>query len=148
MSEPAIQIDANVDDMDPRLWPAVLDALLAAGAQDAWVTPIVMKKGRPAFTVSVLCDHTTIEAARSTLFAHTTTIGLRQFDVEKFALERSERTVDFRGHKIRVKSAFVGGETVNQSIEWDDVVAAAAALSLSPKVVLAAATAAAQQSAS
>ncbi len=49
-----IQIDANVDDLDPRVWPSAIEAVMASGAVDAWVTPIVMKKGRPAHTFSAL----------------------------------------------------------------------------------------------
>ncbi len=73
-----IQIDANVDDLDPRVWPSAIEAVLASGAVDAWVTPIVMKKGRPAHTFSALCSGSAAEAVRSTIFRETTTIGVRE----------------------------------------------------------------------
>jgi uncharacterized protein (DUF111 family) len=143
-TEPAIQYDANVDDLDPRLWPGVIDSLLAAGAHDAWVTPILMKKGRPAFTVSALCSATDAEAVRRVIFTETSTIGLREREIRKYVLPREQRRVDVDGQAVGVKTAFLDGTPVNRSVEWDDVAAAAHSLGLSPKEVLAAATAAAR----
>lgn len=133
--------ETNVDDMDTRLWPAVIDELLAAGALDAWLTPIIMKKGRPAFTLSVLCDASASDTVRAAIFTHTTTIGLREIPVQRHVLDRFESTVELDGSPIGVKTATLNGQVVNRSVEWDDVAAAAAAQGLAPKDVLAAATA-------
>jgi len=136
-------LEANVDDLDPRLWPVVIDRLLAAGAADAWVTPIVMKKGRPAHTVSALCGQATLSAVEAALFAETSTIGVRRTEVAKTALDREWMPVQVAGQTIRVKVARRAGTVVNVSPEFDDVVRAAAALDRSVKSVLAAAAAAA-----
>lgn len=141
--EPALQYDANVDDLDPRVWPHVIDRLLAAGAHDAWVTPIIMKKGRPAFTLSAMCSNTDAEAVRRVIFLETSTIGLRETTLQKFVLPRIERDVTVSSATIGVKTAFLDGQPANRSVEWNDVVAAANVLGLSAKEVLAAATAAA-----
>jgi pyridinium-3,5-bisthiocarboxylic acid mononucleotide nickel chelatase len=136
-------IEANVDDLDPRLWPGVLDALLAAGAADAWLTPILMKKGRPAHTVSALVSAESVRAVRDVLLASTTTIGVRASAVSKHALERSWLTVHIDGQPVRVKLAHDGGQRRNLAPEFDDVAAAARALHLPEKDILSRATAAA-----
>jgi pyridinium-3,5-bisthiocarboxylic acid mononucleotide nickel chelatase len=121
-------LEANVDDLDPRLWPAVLDALLAAGAADAWLTPILMKKGRPAHTLSVLVTPARAAACRDVIFRETTTIGLRSHPVAKHALERGSVDVVVGGHVIAVKVARLEGRVVNAQPEYDDVARAARAL--------------------
>jgi len=139
----ALVLAANVDDLDPRLWPDVLGRLLAAGASDAWLTPILMKKGRPAHTLSVLVADAVAEEVRRVVFTETSTIGLREHRVAKRALGRELATVDVSGRAVRVKIARLDGAVVSATPEYDDVVAAAAALGRPVKVVLAAAAAAA-----
>ena len=137
-------LETNVDDMDPRLWPPVLTRLLDAGASDAWLTPIVMKKGRLAHTLSVLVDAPALAAVRHAVFVETTTIGLRETVVDKRALDRTERSVEVDGHRVRIKTATLDGLLVNGQPEYDDVVAAARAAGRPIKAVLAEAAAAAR----
>ena len=139
----ALLLETNVDDLDPRVWPGVLQALLGAGAHDAWLTPILMKKGRPAHTLSVLCAPSTAEALRELVFRQTSTLGIRSVPVGRAVLDRSERVVEVDGQRIRVKLGLLRGEVVNAMPEWEDVAAAAAALGRPAKDVLRAAHAAA-----
>src|SRR4029079_8231976 len=104
-----LTVEANVDDLDPRLWPGVLQRLIDAGAADAWLTPILMKKGRPAHTVSALLPLARLDAVQAVLFAETSTIGARATTVAKRALDRSWLTVDIDGHSVRVKLATDAG---------------------------------------
>jgi hypothetical protein len=138
-----LTVAANVDDLDPRLWPAVLDAVLAAGAADAWLTPILMKKGRPAHTVTALTTTAAAAEVRAVLTAQTSTIGVRENQVTKHALDRSWIDTVVAGQKVRVKLAHAGGAVRNVSPEYDDVAAAALATGLPAKEVLARAAAAA-----
>jgi uncharacterized protein (TIGR00299 family) protein len=142
-SGPAV-LEANIDDLDPRLWPGVLDALFAAGASDAWLTPILMKKGRPAHTLSVLCQPEAIPDVQAAVFATTSTIGLRVAPVGKVALDRTASSVEVLGGRVGVKIAMAGGRVVNVSVEYEDVAALARASGLPVKEVLRAATAAAE----
>jgi uncharacterized protein (DUF111 family) len=98
-----VVLEANVDDLDPRVWPSVLAAVLAAGAADAWLTPILMKKGRPAHTLRALVAPERRTAVRATIFQQTSTLGLREIAVRKHALPRSIRAVEVAGHSVRVK---------------------------------------------
>ena len=141
----ALVIEANVDDLDPRLWPDVLAALLEAGAADAWLTPILMKKGRPAHTLSVLAAADVAAAVRREIFRHTSTIGVREQTFAKHALDRSFAQVEVDGQRIAVKLARLDGELVNTQPEYEDVAAAARALGRPVKDVLAQASAAARE---
>ncbi len=129
-------LEANVDDMDPRLWPGAIELIMAAGAQDAWLTPIVMKKGRPAHTLSVLCTDRARADIEEVILRETTTIGLRVMEVEKVAQERHFEGVEVDGHAIAVKVAVRHGRIYNVSIEFDDVVRAARALDRPTRDVL------------
>jgi uncharacterized protein (TIGR00299 family) protein len=145
-SAEAVVIEANVDDLDPRAWPVVLDALLAAGADDAWLTPILMKKGRPAHVVSALSSRPAVAAVRAALFRETSTLGIRESAVAKTALAREFRTVEVDGQQIAVKiGRGADGAVLNAMPEWDDVVRAANALGQPVKRVLAQAQAAFEQ---
>lgn len=137
----AVLLESNVDDMDSRLWPDVLTALLAAGAADAWLTPILMKKGRPAYTLHALCSPVAEADVRKQIFARTSTIGLRRIPVGKYALDREQASIRVQGEQIGVKLARDDGRVVNVSVEFDDVARAAATLDLPVKEVLRAATA-------
>lgn len=137
-------LEANVDDLDPRLWPGVIDALLAAGAADAWLTPILMKKGRPAHTLSALAPATLAAGVERVIFEQTTTIGLRTTPVGKRALDRQWVEVEVGGRSIRVKVARLDGVVVTATPEWVDVEAAATALGRPARQVLADAVSAAR----
>ncbi len=137
-------IETNVDDLDPRAWPKIMATLLAAGARDAWLTPMLMKKGRPAHTLSVLVQQPHADAVRRLVFLHTPTLGLRETVVRKRALDRAYRSVDVGGETVAVKIGMLAdGRIVTAQPEWDDVQQAATRLGQPTRWVLAAATAAA-----
>jgi len=139
----AVVLEANVDDLDPRLWPDVVAALLAAGALDAWLVPVHMKKGRPAVTVAALAGPDELAAVRRVLLTGTSTIGVRETAVTRTVLDRIEEVVEVGGRQVRVKVATLEGTVVNVMPEFEDVAAAAAALGVPLKQVLAAGHAAA-----
>lgn len=139
-----VLLESNIDDLDPRVWPDVLAQLLAAGAVDAWLTPILMKKGRPAHTLSALVPLPSASAVREAFFTHTSALGLREQPVRKHALARSWVTIDVAGQQIRIKQGRIGADLVNAQPEYDDVLAAARTLDRPVMAVLADAVAAAR----
>ena len=135
-------VEANIDDLDPRLWPNVIAALLKAGASDAWLTPILMKKGRPAHTLHVLVAGDKADQVRSEVFRQTSTIGVREIAIVKHALDREMHTVMVDGLAVHVKLALDKGSVVNAQPEYDDVARVAEATNRPIKDVLAEAIAA------
>ena len=115
-------LETNVDDLNPELYSYVLERLFAAGAQDAWLTPIVMKKGRPAVTVSVLVSPSRQEAVRQVLFREAGTLGVRTSTVEKQTLERDWVEVATQYGSVRVKIGRLEGSPVTVAPEFEDCV--------------------------
>jgi len=109
---PAVLLETNIDDMNPELYEYVIERCFSAGAQDAWITPIVMKRGRPAATLSVLVGAGEERAVRDAIFAETTTLGMRRRVVEKWTLPREVLTVEVPGGSVRVKIARGHSESI------------------------------------
>ncbi|SDS86618.1 hypothetical protein SAMN04488543_2540 [Friedmanniella luteola] len=114
-------LEANVDDLDPRLWPGVLDRLLAGGALDAWLVPILMKKGRPAHTLTVLAHPHRVAALRDLVFAETSTLGVRASAWTRTALPRGWVDVAVGGAVVPVKVGHRDGRVVRATPEFDAV---------------------------
>jgi uncharacterized protein (TIGR00299 family) protein len=124
--EALVVLEANVDDLDPRVWPEVLASLMASGAADAWLTPILMKKGRPAHTLSVLCRPDDRQRLRDVVLASTSTFGVREYPLSRVALQRDWRTVTVHGHPARVKVSLAADGTVRHATpEFEDAAAVA-----------------------
>lgn len=145
--EPVIMsvLETNVDDMDPRVWPPVLTSLLEAGAADAWLVPIVMKKGRPAHTLAVLAPASKRDVLRRLIFELTSTIGVREVAVSRIAVNRFWVPLPVAGGQVRLKVAHRGGEVLHATPEFDDAAAIAAERSVPVRRVLEEAVAAAQR---
>jgi uncharacterized protein (TIGR00299 family) protein len=101
--QPAVLLEANLDDATGEVLAHTVAALLEAGAHDAWVTPVVMKKGRPAHVVSALADPALAEQVTVTLAAETGTLGVRGTTIERWPRTRVVETVDVGGLPVRVK---------------------------------------------
>lgn len=116
-----VLLETNVDDLDPRLWPGVLAELIEAGAADAWLTPILMKKGRPAHTLSVLCDPAAAESITDLVFAQVPTLGVRRSVVSRAVLDRTWREVEVDGVPVRIKFGLRAGAVTSATPEFEDV---------------------------
>jgi uncharacterized protein (TIGR00299 family) protein len=128
--EGLLLLETNVDDVTGEVLGHLLARLLDAGAADAWVSPIVMKKSRPAHTVHVLVGPALAAACEQIVLAETGSLGLRRSPVDRLALPRTTTTVAVDGHEIRIKHGPWGAKP-----EHDDVAAAADALGLPLRVV-------------
>lgn len=118
-------LETNIDDLSPQVFGHVMERALQLGALDCYFTPIQMKKNRPGVLLSVLCRGSEREAVTQMLFAETTTIGIRSYQVERQALERHVVQVETQYGPIDVKVARMNGHVVNEMPEFDQVQAAA-----------------------
>jgi uncharacterized protein (DUF111 family) len=117
--EEAIMLECNIDDMNPEWFSHVTAQLFAAGAADVFMTPIVMKKSRPAHMLSVLCGRNTLNRMKEIIFSGTSTIGLREYPVRKNMLRREIAVVHTRFGDIHIKRSYFGGKVVNEKPEFE-----------------------------
>jgi pyridinium-3,5-bisthiocarboxylic acid mononucleotide nickel chelatase len=121
-TERVTMLSFEIDDMNPQLYGALMDALLAAGAHDVYYTPVQMKKNRPGTLVTIVASPERRERLAAIVFRETTTLGVRYHDVLRECLVREERQVATPWGAVRLKLARLGGEITNASPEYDDCV--------------------------
>ncbi|HWR38947.1 MAG TPA: nickel pincer cofactor biosynthesis protein LarC [Patescibacteria group bacterium] len=141
--EQVILIETNIDDQNPQIFPYVMDRLLATGALDVWLTPIIMKKGRPAHVLSILCHEQERETLTELILVETTTIGIRYSPVTRTIAERAISQVETRWGMVRVKISRHQDQIVNIMPEYEDCRRLAEAFGVALKDVQQAALAAA-----
>jgi uncharacterized protein (TIGR00299 family) protein len=117
--EQAIMLECNIDDMNPEWFTHVQTLLFDAGAADVFMTPIVMKKSRPAHMLSVLCDPDNSSRLKEIILTETSTIGLREYAVSKNILRREIRVLNTRFGDVNVKCSYYKGVVVNEKPEFE-----------------------------
>jgi pyridinium-3,5-bisthiocarboxylic acid mononucleotide nickel chelatase len=113
-------LSTNVDDMNPEWLPAAMERLLSAGARDVWLTPILMKKGRPAHTLSVLAAPDDLATLREIVYTHTTSLGVREQVVERHHLARDTRQVETPWGHVGIKVATLPDGSERMAPEYED----------------------------
>jgi hypothetical protein len=141
-ADAVVELSANLDDCTGQVLGWAVEALMEAGALDAWVSPIYMKKSRPAWMLSVLASPADAQRLERLIFTHTTTLGVRRRLMARSILHRRHETVQTPYGPIRVKVGSGADTEFTASPEYSDCAAAAAAHGVSVKEVLAAAMAA------
>ena len=122
-----VQIECEIDDMNPQLFGPVTEQIFAAGALDVFLTPVQMKKGRPGTLLTALAPPARREAVCDVIFRETTTLGVRFTDVRRETLDRRTERLELPGGSIRMKIAGRRGEVLNAVPEFDDCVRVAQA---------------------
>jgi uncharacterized protein (TIGR00299 family) protein len=141
-SETALVLEANLDDLTPQLLAAALEAALEAGAADAWIAPVTMKKGRPGHVLGAIVSESARTAVEEAIFRETSTLGVRATRVDRTVLEREIVQVQTEYGPVGVKVGRRSGAIVNAAPEFDDCRARAAEKGVAIKEVVAATLAA------
>ncbi len=116
----AVMIECNIDDMNPELYDNLMERLFTAGAHDVFFTPIMMKKSRPALTVSVLCDLSKQSLMEEILWMNSSTFGVRSHNVIKSMLQRKTIKIKTPYGLINLKCGYLNGCLVKSKPEYED----------------------------
>lgn len=115
-----VLIETNIDDMNPQIYDHLMERLFSRGALDVYLTPILMKKGRPATLLSILSEKDKVQELIEIVFAETTTLGLRFQEVTRRKLPRKTRLIRTPWGKVHVKVATLGEKVIKMMPELDD----------------------------
>ena len=118
--EQLVMIETNIDDMNPEFYESTMESLFKAGAMDVYLTPIIMKKSRPANKVSVLCAESDRKPMTEILFHETSSFGVRFYQLGRTTLDREFKTVKTSYGPIKVKIGKFNGKIVQASPEYQD----------------------------
>jgi len=105
-----VLVETNMDDINPQLIPFVIEKVLSLGATDAFVTPLIMKKGRPGFMLSVLLSESLLEKISSEIFSQTTTLGLRIQNIRRIKVHRELKVARTSFGDVQVKESSINGK--------------------------------------
>ncbi len=111
IKEIALQIETNIDDLNPEVYPYLAEQLYQAGAQDVSFYPAIMKKGRPGVLVTIIAQPPLLTSLKEILFRETTTIGLRFHYIFREKLDREFVTVETEWGAVKAKKVTIDGET-------------------------------------
>lgn len=115
-----IELETNIDDMNPQFYASVMEHLFANGALDVYITPIQMKKNRPAIKLSVIADTKNEQKLAQMILRETSTLGVRIKDLRRYEADREIRKVSTQYGEIRVKTKILDGNTIQANPEYDD----------------------------
>ncbi|MBI5894356.1 MAG: nickel pincer cofactor biosynthesis protein LarC [Deltaproteobacteria bacterium] len=115
-----IMLETNIDDMNPQIYEYVIERLFDARALDVFLTPIQMKKNRPAILLNCLCEEEQKDKLLEIIFKETTSIGIRAYPIERYCLDRNIQKVSTKYGRISVKVSKLNGEIVNIQPEYED----------------------------
>jgi len=118
--ERLFHIEANIDDMPAEILATLIDVCLDAGALDAWLSPVLMKKGRPAHILNALCPLEALSGVEKAVFRSSSTLGARITTVDRDSLARTFEEVETPWGKVSIKQGFLDGKPVAVSPEFED----------------------------
>ena len=120
VSDEAVLIETNIDDMNPEFYDYIIDKLFSQGALDVFLTPIQMKKNRPAHMLSIIVYEQNLKEILEVLFSESTTLGVRVREVKRLRLSQQNFIAETKYGKIRVKVGMFKGEIKNIAPEYED----------------------------
>jgi len=116
----ALQIECNIDDMNPEFFEYISDRLFKAGASDVFFSNIMMKKGRPGILLNVICETELAGTVKGIIFTESTSIGIRTFPFRKDTLVRKFEIIQTIYGEINVKRSYYNGNQVSCKPEYED----------------------------